>query len=318
MDDFWRPRCNPPGALTRPVPVDPHGLVGPTPNQARGPRWRRTSPGLYVPASVDRDLVEQHILEQAQRLPTGGAVTGWAALRLHGGGFFGGRAPDRAFLPVPVVLPPGRDLRRVPEITVRRERLPESDVTERYGTVCTTPLRATFDEMRRQPDVRKAVTVLDMSLAGSLVGLGDFRRFLDGRVGWSQVQQVRSALALAVPGAQSPQETVLRLIWELDAGLPRPRCNVAIADLEGNWAGRPDLLCEELGVVGEYDGALHRDRERHRRDVGRQDRFRRCGLETFTVVGADLGNVPLVVERMQAAVARARRADLPRAWMTRR
>lgn len=250
--------------------------------------WRRSTPGLFVPAHVDGSVVEQRILEQACRLPPEGAVTGWAALRLHRGGFFGGLAGDgRTPLPVPLAVPRDSGIRRTPQVVVRREPLPASDVVSVLGIRCTTPLRATFDEMRRHCDMRQAVVVLDMALAGSLIALDDFAAFVAGRAGWVRVEQVRSALQLADPGSCSPQESVLRLIWELDAGFPRPRCNVAVRHIDGSFVGRPDLLCEELAVVGEY-------------------------------VGADLNNVPLVVDRMRAAVERARLSGLPRHWMTRR
>lgn len=110
----------------------------------------------------------------------------------------------------------------------------------------------------------------------------------------------------------------MRLIWVLDAGYPRPLCNHDVADLDGRFIGRPDLLCEPLGVVGEYDGAAHRTRERHRSDVRREDLLRRAGLEVFTVVGADLRRPQVVVDRMHAAVRRARDAGRSRGWMTRR
>jgi hypothetical protein len=48
------------------------------------------SPGFYLPREIDRDVVEQRILEEAMRLPPGGAVTCWAALRMAGGNFFDG------------------------------------------------------------------------------------------------------------------------------------------------------------------------------------------------------------------------------------
>lgn len=43
--------------MARPVVVrvsaDPGGVTGPTPDIARGRRWRTSSRGLYVPADVD-------------------------------------------------------------------------------------------------------------------------------------------------------------------------------------------------------------------------------------------------------------------------
>ncbi|QWZ08552.1 hypothetical protein KRR39_01370 [Nocardioides panacis] len=77
-----------------PVTLDPDGVSGPTRGAARGRAWRRSSHGLYVPASADDDLPEQRIVEQAARLPPGGAVTGWAACRLHGAAFFDGLHTD--------------------------------------------------------------------------------------------------------------------------------------------------------------------------------------------------------------------------------
>jgi hypothetical protein len=170
--DSWNLRADPPGELTLPVPVDPDGRAGPTKGQARGPSWRRTSTGLYVPSAVDRGRVEQRILEEAGRLRGRGAVSGWAALRLHGGGYFDGCGPDgRATLPVPLVVTPGVPLRRAPGIEAHRERLPASEVTERHGIPCTTPERAAFDAARWSPDLRTAVVALDMSLAPAVVQL---------------------------------------------------------------------------------------------------------------------------------------------------
>src|SRR5690349_217601 len=90
---------NRPG-LVRPVRVDKKGAHGPTPKEARGTRWRRVSRGLYVPATVER-TVEQRIVEAAAVLPSGAAVTGWAALRWQGAHWFDG---VRSGEELPVVL----------------------------------------------------------------------------------------------------------------------------------------------------------------------------------------------------------------------
>lgn len=318
MDDFWRPRSNPPRNLVRPVPTDPAGLAGPTPGQAKGPYWRRSTPRLYVPSNAP-ESVEQRILEQSMRLPVGGAVTGWAALRLAGGGFFSGLADDgRTLLDVPLVLPPGRDLRRAAGFTVSRERVPPREVKELHGIRCTTPARATFDEVRRAAGLRAAVVVVDMALAAGVVTFGELEGQLASRAGSPGSALFRAALPLSDRGSRSPQESRLRLIWMLDAGYPKPLCNPGVGDESGSWLGRPDLLSVELGVVGEYDGAFHRDRDRHRADVRRDDLFRRHGLEMFTVVGGDLGNIAFVVDRMRSAVQRAQESRRPWTWTVKR
>lgn len=317
--ESWNLRAGPPGELTRPVPIDPDGRAGPTKGQARGPSRRGTSTGLYVPSAVDRRRLEQRILEEAGRLRGRGAVSGWAALRLHGAGYHDGTADDgRTALPVPLVVSPGVPLRRTPGIDVHRECLPRSEVTERHGIPCTTPERAAFDAARWAADLRAAVVALDMALAPGVVQLAALRSFLSAKAGRPGMRVVARALDRADPRSRSPQETRLRLVWVLDAGLPAPRCNWPLADGDGTFIGAPDLLCEELAVVGEFDGAEHRSRRRHRDDVRRDDRFRRAGLEPFRVVGADLDDVPLVLHRIGDAVERARVLRRPRAWRLKR
>ena len=72
----------------------PHGDDWTDPEQALGPYWKQTSSGMYVPSSVDSNVVEQRILEQGSRIPGYGAVTGWAALRWHGATYFDGTGYD--------------------------------------------------------------------------------------------------------------------------------------------------------------------------------------------------------------------------------
>lgn len=315
----WSLRAEPPVDLVRPVTVDPAGLLGPTKGQARGSGWRRTSTGLYVKAAARRDVVEQRILEESCRLPGVGAVTGWAALRMHGCGYFDGFGPDGfTLLPVPLVVPSGTALRRHPGTEVHREQLSADELTVRHGVPCTSPERASFDAARRARDLREAVVVLDMAFAARAASPAALRRFLASKAGWPGIRQVFGALRLSDPRSMSPNETRLRLIWLLDAGLPRPRSNWPVADGMGAFIGRPDLLSEELAVVGEYDGAEHRTRHRHRDDVRRDELFRGCGLEPFRVVGPDLDDVPLVVDRIHSAVRRAGASPTPRTWRIRR
>ncbi|MCW2819962.1 MAG: hypothetical protein JWR42_2749 [Marmoricola sp.] len=310
----FHPRCGAPADLVTPVPLDPAGVVGPTPGQARGPAWRRSSRGLYVLAGVEQ-TPEQRVLEQAQRLPEGGAVGGWAALRLHGARYFDGTDVAGSQRPVPLVVPGQRGLRGGREAVRVRTGATPVVVVERHGVPCLTAAHALVDEAAGAIDLRAAVTVLDMGLSAGVTTLPEVHARLETRSGARGVAQVRRALALADDRVLSPKETWLRLLWVLDAGLPRPRCNWPVADLTGRRLGRPDILCQELAVLGEYDGSEHRTRARHGEDVERDERYREVGLEVFTVVAADLTRPRRVVERMHAAVARARSAARPCGWM---
>ncbi len=106
-----------------------------------------------MPASVDGTGAEQRILEQAVRLPTGGAVTGWAGCRLWGAAFFDGRAPDgQTLLPVPLAVG-GGNVRGDSAVRVMRDRLGPDEVVVRFGvpTALPPPLvnRPVFDRRGR-------------------------------------------------------------------------------------------------------------------------------------------------------------------------
>ena len=152
--------------------------------------------------------------------------------------------------------------------------------------------------MRHAPDVRAAVVCMDMAAAGRLISVRLMRQYVALRPAWTGVPLVREALALASDDSLSPQETRMRLIWILDAGLSPPLCNRPVFSLEGEPLGYPDLFDPVAGALGEYDGADHKGRERHRRDVAREARYRDHGLEYFTVVGGDIRDRDLVVKRM--------------------
>jgi hypothetical protein len=289
------------------VAVDPTGRSGPTQDEATGPRWRRTSRGRYVPASVDGSVPEQRVLEQSARLPEHGAVTGWAALRMAGATFFDGLETDgRTRQPVPLAVGPGTKIRGDASATVSREPLAPGEVVLRHGVPCTRVVRALFDEMRRVPDWREAVVALDMAAAADLVSVRQLTAYVAGHSRWRRTAQVRRALPHASELSRSPNETRLRLIWVLDAGLPAPLVNCEVFTRQGRLLGVADLFDPVAGLVGEFDGADHRGARRHSQDVAREEGFRRAGLEVVTVTGPDLPRRQLVVDRLRSVRARAR------------
>jgi hypothetical protein len=301
-----------------PVRVDPSGLVGPTPKQATGQYWRRTSHGLFVPAEVDGSVPEQRIVEAAAVLPSYGGVTGWAALRWMGATWFGGLAPDGSTeLPVCLVTA-GDDIRPQPGIAVSAERLDPSELVVVDGMSLTIPARSVTFEMRYAASVSAAVVAADMAMQADLVSRTELWDFVAGLQGWTGVPRCREAMPLTNENSWSPRETThLRLVWVLDAGLPPTLCNVPVFDRAGHHIGTPDLLDEEAGVAGEYDGALHLHGAQRARDVRREEAFRSVGLEYFTVLAADAADRAAVVRRMRATRARARfEAPSARAWTT--
>jgi hypothetical protein len=310
-DEGFRPICKRPEGLVPAVRVDPKGVAGPTPRGVRGRAWERIAPALYVPR--DRpDCVEQRILEQSARLAEGSAVTGWAALRWRGAAYFDGRGPGgREELPVPLQLG-GGNLRPAGGSLLCWEQVAPSERERVGGIWVTTVQRALFDEMRRVDDELHRLRTIEMTVAARLTTAALQAAYVARRCAWTGVPQVRATLPRVRGTLVSPQEVWLHHVWEgLD--LSRPLANQPVYDLDGNLIGVPDLFDPEAGTIGEYDGAQHKSRERHRKDVAREDRFRNAGLEYFTVVAGDSDAV--ACQRMLDA--RARSKFLPpesRAW----
>ena len=300
-EHIWHPQRERPNGLTMPVGIDPRGVAGPTRHQARGPRWRQTSAGLYVPATVDGTTTEQRILEQGSRIRTYGAVTAWAALRWRGASFFDGMDFSTGeLLPVPLVTG-GNALRPDPRVTVSAAQLAPTEREHVAGLWVATAVRALFDEVRRHRLPRQAVVDVEMAIAARLLTRGEFADYVERRNAWTAVQVARDALSMAGLGCRSPQEVLMSLVWMLDAGLPRPVCNRPVFDRYGRLVAIPDLLYVDAGCAGEYQGADHKDGARHRDDVARLQRMRAVGLEVFEVVGGDLSDRDLVVKRMLEA-----------------
>ncbi|HEY0952347.1 hypothetical protein [Nocardioides sp.] len=309
----WDPIAPPVTGLVLPVRVDPTGRAGPTRGQARGPGWRITSPGLVVPATVDDGLVEQRILEASARGGDRAVVTGWAALRLHGGGFFDGLARDgRTRLPVPIAGN-GDRLRGRAGLEVVEDRIPPDEVTYVHGIRCATVERALFDEMRRIGEVREMAVAIGAACAAQLTSLKRIRLYTATRRWYRDVRMVREAVALAGEDCRSPQEDRFRLIWICEARWGRPLCNRAILDTDGRLVAVPDLLDPQRGVVGEYAGADHRDIDQHESDIAREADLRGVGLEYVEVVARDLRDPARVVRRMREAAERA--TALTRRWV---
>lgn len=316
----WDPTCPAPRDLVRPVRVDPTGRQGPTKRQASGPGWIRTSHGFHVPAGTDRDRPEQRILEQSVRLPPGGAVTGWAACRLWQATFFDGLAADRRTrLPVPLALGTGGNVRADDRVVLTRDPLPRDEVVVRHGIPCVRPLRAAYDAMRLAGDDREAVVALDMAAAAELcspAGIAAYARARPRRRGTTSVLR---AVGLASEHSRSPNETRLRLVWVLDAGLPADvLVDCPVHDRAGRLLGIADLLDPVAGLAVEFDGAEHRGATRQTRDVAKDEAFRSHGLELTRVTGLDLPHRDRVVRRLLGARDRALLAPpAERRWVAR-
>lgn len=310
--------------LVEPVPIDPAGRTGPTPGQARGSRWRRTSHGLYIRSDVSAEDPQQRVLEASAVLPPGGGVTGWAALCWSGGRWFDGTTSGgRRQLPV-VLASCARDVRRQAGIRVCEERLNPGELVVVDGLRLTCAERSVLFEMRNAPNDRRAVVHADMAAYSDLISLAELGLYLSTRNATTGLPQARRAFRLADENSWSPMEVLMRLVWEIDAGLPRPLTNRPLFDRRGRHLGTPDLFDPVAGVVGEYDGAHHLEGSQRHRDLRRESAFRAAGLEYVTMLALDHRDPSDFVRRLHATYRRAsytapadRRwtLDLPVGWL---
>lgn len=100
---------------------------------------------------------------------------------------------------------------------------------------------------------------------------------------------LQRALPLLRTGAESPRETMLRLLL-VRSGLPEPELNVDIYDGAGVWAGRADLFYPRQRVAIEYDGDQHRrELSIYENDQIRLERLADAGCRIVRVRSPGLG-----------------------------
>lgn len=301
-----------------PRPPDPAGVSGPTPGQARGPRWRRVAPGHYVPADTDSSARDQRIVESLAGMPPDAAVTGWASLGWRRARWFEGVGPDGSTpLDVPVALDRRRGVRRRPGVELTEDWLLPADVELVDGLRATVPDRAVAFEACRARSLAAAVATVDMAAAADWVdleGLATYAAVLGPRPG---IRRFREALSRADENSWSPQESRMRLAWTDHRPGTVLAANRPVFDSRGRHLLTPDLLDERAGIVGEYDGAVHLEDHTRRRDLDREALCRDVGLELVTMMSAGRADAASFTARLDAAYRRsAARADASRSWTT--
>lgn len=297
--------------LVVPVRVDPTGKNGPTRGQARGPRWRSSSHGLVVPASVEQ-TPEQRIVEAAAVLRDGEAVTGWGAPRWRGGAWFDGRTDGTETRNVPLVAT--RHLMAQPGFSISQEFLSPADVTIHDGVPITHSVRAVVFEMRYAAGLGDAITALDMACYSDFVSIAEVAGYLAGLGPVTGIGQAREAVARAHENSWSPRESSMRGVWTRFAGLAPPLCNAPVFDMAGRHVGTPDLIDPELGLVAQYNGADHINLAGVANDISTEAAFRALGLECVTMLATDWGALDAFTDRLLDAARRAQRRTAAPGW----
>lgn len=280
----------PPALASAPFTVERAAAAGLSRKVLRGRRFRRLFRGVYVQASVELTL-RTWISAALLLLPVDGVVSHLTALRLWG--FDHRRAGDLEFSTntTAVTVLPGVRLHR------RQGRLAP---TVLGGLPVTGPDRTFVDCGTRLPLVQLVQVAEHLIHSGATtydrLSAYCIDRHLHG------VQRARRAMALVVEGAESPMETLVRLMLVF-ARLPCPDPNVWIVDEEGRRVARVDLLFARFKVVVEYDGWHHeRSSGQRQRDRERREVLEGLGYRLIVVTSADLHTPRSIPWRVHAAL----------------
>lgn len=169
------------------------------------------------------------------------------------------------------------------------------------GMRVTTPARTAFDVGRRR-GFTLAVIRIDALLQATGVTLDEIAELVERHPGTRGVVQCRRAVALADPGAESPQETRTRLVLN-DAGL-WPKTQVEVYGEYGEYIRRIDMAWPHWKVGVEYDGVQHwTDPKQRKLDIETWALLEALGWRIIRV-GQDLlrHHKPTIVARTEAAL----------------
>ena len=267
---------------------------------------RRVFRGVYVDSAADDDL-----LMRAKALslvvPPTAVVTDECAAWARGIDLVA-RGDHVIPPPVMIVQPHGRGRVRKHGTDGRRRLLLPRDVETLHGVQVTTALRTGLDLARTRSRARGIAALDAMLRTGEFTHdemLDEIKRFK----GFRGVVRLRTLAPLADSRAESPAESVMRLLW-LDAGLPTPTLQIPAHDHVGWEIYRLDMGLPEVQYAVEYDGVewhsspAQRARDRERRAWMRNE----CGWTLDVLTGDQVFKHPShAIEIMRAGVAAAGR-----------
>lgn len=218
-----------------------------------------------------------------------GVVAGLSASALYGAKWIGddtpieliwanARAPESVITRAELLLP--GEWRRLDELSV------------------TTPERTAFD-LGRRGSLGEAVARLDALGNATEVKAVDVLELAERHRHVRGLRQLEAALDLYDPGAESPQETRLRLMI-VDAGYPRPQTQIPVLGANGQPRYYLDMGWEEHMLAVEYDGAQHADALGY--DIIRHEYIAQLGWTTIRVAAGH--RRPDILRRLQLACCR--------------
>jgi very-short-patch-repair endonuclease len=167
-------------------------------------------------------------------------------------------------------------------VVTRNDTLLEPEVARHGPMAVTTPDRTAFDLGCRGP-VGQAVARLDSLARATHFKVADVQELALRHPHVKGLRQLDRVLDLVDAGAESPQETRIRLML-MDAGLPRPQTQIPVRAPDGHPRYYLDMGWEDVMVAVEYDGRHHTDRPVYSRDIIRLEYVNAVGWTVVRVV----------------------------------
>ncbi|MDG4664267.1 hypothetical protein [Mycobacterium sp. 236(2023)] len=241
-------------------------------------RWnyRAIYPDIYLPKHLEATLAHRSRgawLWSRRR----GIITGRAAAAMHGAKWISETTPV-GIIWANNYSPAG--------IISRREPIAPGEICWREGSPVVVPARAALDigrHLRRD----EAVAHLDALARATGVLASEVLDLSYRYKGSRGVRRCREAVALMDAGAESPQESRLRLVL-IDHGFPRPLTQIPMCDAGGYVFARLDMGWPDLKIAVEYDGEHHRtDDAQYRKDARRLRRINDMGWIVIRVMKGD-------------------------------
>jgi hypothetical protein len=256
-------------------------------------RWYRPIyPNVHVPRGSAPSLRDRTFAAWLWS-NRGGIVTGIAASALHGA----------EWVDDDVAVEMLWNCTRPPRgIVVRNERISDDEFTLLGELSVTTPARTAFD-LGRYLKRGQAIARLDALMRAAPFSIEDVMLLTKRYRGARGVAKLKAVLPLVDGGAESPQETRLRLLF-IDAGLPKPTTQITIYDQCGRYVRTIDMGWEDFMVGAEYDGDQHRtSRTQYVKDQRVWPKLRQLGWDVVRAIKEDRDE-DLVRQAWDAMVAR--------------
>jgi len=189
-------------------------------------------------------------------------------------------------------------------IAVRSYDLDTRETLVRNGIRITTPERTAFD-IGRSLSVDRSIPVLDALAHATNFKVADVVSLAAARPGSRGIRRLRSALKLVDGGAESPQESRVRLLL-VAAGLPPPQTQIEFTDEFGTARIRVDMGWREWRVAVEYDGIQHwSDRYQRSWDIDRIAMLEAMGWVVVRVSAEMLSRPDVIIERVRSKLREA-------------